>query len=810
MRLRIPFLSTHEPFFCMKHTLSFFLLILALIALPLRAADVSDTSLWEYHLSYHNATQTISVGNVTYALFNGNLLSYDAEDESVTTYDKLTPGLSDKDITYMGYSAERECLVLLYENRNIDLLYEDGTVVNLPQMKNFAEYDITPQNLTVHEGWATVATAEGVILIDLERQEIRAYYRIGESVSAAIVLDGTVFAALSDRVICGAITENLYDLSQWQTYQSGVTATQFVGLDNSAYVIVPFVQGVTNGYSGLCYIAAPNDDGIRPLFRLTDAVYESGTANAGRITFAGSAYLMDFDAAQPTQSLFFIYTGLMPPSVSRTSNGTYYFALEDDGLKTYTVNTDQSAIAETGEVVGNFGPRQDLDYSLRFVDGTLYVSGGEPSYSDSRTTGFFGRYRNGTWDDMDQDAAEAAVLAAVGIQDRYVNMQAAAVDPYDADHVFSTSYGVGLFEYQDGTFKTLYNLNNSPLESAVAGNNRYIRLGSSAFDTSGNLWIAQNYADSAFVVLQHDGTWQKVAVPNLADAQMMDKVLFDSRGYIWVNLSENTSRNSGGLLGFDYSGTIANATDDKARVRSSASNEDGTTCSIDEVKDVVEDRNGQIWFGCTEGVFAVTDIDSWFTNSFSVYQPKVPRNDGTDYADYLLTGITVNAIAVDGGNRKWLGTLGSGLYLVSEDGSEVLEQYTTDNSPILSDNIKSLCLDTTTGLLYIGTDLGLCTYRTGVTEPEESLSENAVKVYPNPVRPEYSGRITITGLTDGAEVKILSTGSQLVARGNATGGSFLWDGCSSASGKRVAPGVYYILVATADGKESVAAKIVII
>lgn len=794
----------------MRSSLSSLLFALTLATLPLRATDVTDASLWQYHLSYHNATQTLSVGNVTYALFNGNLLSYNAEDESVTTYDKLTSGLSDKDITHMGYSAPQKCLVLLYENRNIDLLYEDGMVVNLPQMKNFAEYDIAPQNLTVHQGWATVSTAEGVVLIDLERQEIRAYYRIGQNVSAAIVLDGTLFAALDDRVISGSITGNLYDISQWQTYQSGMTATQFVGLDNSAYAMVPFVQGVTNGYSGLCHIAAPDEAGTRRLTRVTDAVYETGTVNAGRVTFAGSAYLMDFDAAQPTQSLFFIPTEKKPASVSRTADGTYYFALADEGLRACTVNAEQTAVAETGEVVGNFGPRQDLAYSLRLSDGTLYVSGGEPSYLDRRTTGFFGRYRNGTWDDMDQAAAEAAVLAAVGMQDRYVNMQAAAVDPLDAAHVFSTSYGVGLFEYQDGKFQTLYNLSNSPLVSAVEGNNRYIRLGSSAFDTEGNLWINQNYGDSALVVLRHGGTWQKVAVPNLEDARMMDKILFDSRGYIWINLRENTLHGSGGLVGFDYGGTVATTSDDQARVRSSAANEDGTTCTIDEVKDVVEDRNGQIWFGCTQGVFAVTDVESWFTNSFSVYQPKVPRNDGTNYADYLLTGITVNAIAVDGGNRKWIGTIGSGLYLVSEDGSEVIAQYTTENSPILSDNIKSLCLDNATGLLYIGTDLGLCTYLTGVTDPEPALSESAVKVYPNPVRPEYSGRITVSGLTDGAEVKILSTGSQLVARGNATGGSFLWDGRSSASGRRVAPGVYYILVATADGKESVAAKIVVI
>ena len=188
----------------------------------------------------------------------------------------------------------------------------------------------------------------------------------------------------------------------------------------------------------------------------------------------------------------------------------------------------------------------------------------------------------------------------------------------------------------------------------------------------------------------------------------------------------------------------------------------------------------------------------------------MPRNDGTNYADYLLTGIDVTALVVDQGNRKWLGTFGSGVYLASPDGSEVLEHFTADNSPLLSDNIYSLAIHPETGELMIGTDVGLCSYRTNITPVQPELVEDNVKVYPNPVRPAYSGNVTITGLTEEAEVKIVSAGSQLVARGTAVGGSFVWDVRSQTTGQRVAPGVYFILVANADGSESVAANVVVI
>lgn len=154
--------------------------------------------------------------------------------------------------------------------------------------------------------------------------------------------------------------------------------------------------------------------------------------------------------------------------------------------------------------------------------------------------------------------------------------------------------------------------------------------------------------------------------------------------------------------------------------------------------------------------------------------------------------------------------MGSGVYLVNPDGSEVLAHYTEANSPLLSDEINSMAINEETGELFIASNAGICSFRTNVTSSHETLAESNVKIFPNPVRPEYSGNVTIAGLTEGAEVKILSTGSQLVARGNAVGGSFVWDVCQTTTGRRVAPGVYYVMVATHDGKKSVAGKIVVI
>lgn len=247
-----------------------------------------------------------------------------------------------------------------------------------------------------------------------------------------------------------------------------------------------------------------------------------------------------------------------------------------------------------------------------------------------------------------------------------------------------------------------------------------------------------------------------------------------------------------------------------AKYRYSAFNQDGKTCDFSEgVFDILRDRDGSIWMGTAAGLYVVEDPSEWFGNNFNVTQIKVPRNDGTNYADYLLDGVAVSALALDGAGRKWIGTASNGLYLVSQDGTEILHHFEAATSPLLSDCIYDLAINPATGEVMIATDAGLCAYQGDATEPSASLDADRVKVYPNPVRPEYHGRIVVSGLTDGADVKVTTASGVVVAGGVSNGGTFVWDGCNT-NGRRVATGVYYIMVSTADGKKGIATKVVVI
>ena len=216
-----------------------------------------------------------------------------------------------------------------------------------------------------------------------------------------------------------------------------------------------------------------------------------------------------------------------------------------------------------------------------------------------------------------------------------------------------------------------------------------------------------------------------------------------------------------------------------------------------------------MWFGNGAGLFMTATPANVFDANFTLTQIKVPRNDGSNLADYLLNGVQVKCITIDGGNRKWIGTSGNGVYLISADGMEQLEHFTTDNSPLISDGIYDIAIDGKTGEVFIATDAGLVSFHGDATDPAASLDENNVKVYPNPVRPEYNGNITITGLAYNTNVKIVNASGRLVNEGTSVGGEYHWNGCL-ASGQRCASGIYYVLAADEGGNNGVAAKFLMV
>ena len=391
----------------------------------------------------------------------------------------------------------------------------------------------------------------------------------------------------------------------------------------------------------------------------------------------------------------------------------------------------------------------------------------------------------------------------------YEDIASLDVDPKNTQHIFIGGR-VGLYEFKDGKFVKEYNYDNSLLESTAAINHPskdYTFVQSVIYDQLGNLWwLNSGSPNGSLFEISGDGKWinhHKQEFMNTASRAYdnMVNAMFDSRGLLWFC---NNRFVEPALLCYQPS-------TDEAVAYKSFVNQDGTTIeNIYGVTCVAEDKDNNIWVGTDQGPLMISKENIGKSAGEMVFtQIKVPRNDGTDYADYLLAGISVNSIKVDNDGNKWIGTNGNGVYVISGDNMTEIHHFTSENSKLLSDIIGSIDINEQTGEVFIGTDKGLCSYMSGITHTITTMNKDEVYAFPNPVTPEYRGLITITGLTPNADVKIMTSSGKLVIEGKSNGRFFTWDGTDS-SGNRVASGIYMVATATNDGHKGVVCKIAII
>jgi len=374
-----------------------------------------------------------------------------------------------------------------------------------------------------------------------------------------------------------------------------------------------------------------------------------------------------------------------------------------------------------------------------------------------------------------------------------------AVDPTNPNHVYAGSWINGLFEFRDNELVNFYNETNSPIQ--IIPGTDLIRVGGLDFDEDNNLWITCSDNQMPVLVKMADGTWHELNYTSAMNADNVGEILVASNGYKWVLLPRG-----GGLFVFDDKGTPENINDDDYR-KLSIYDEYGEVIS-NEVFSIAEDKNGSIWVGTNVGVVVYYNPEDVFTQSFFYGQQiKIPRNDGTNDADLLLGAETVTAISVDGANNKWFGTRSGGVFMTSSDGTEQMHHFNVDNSPILSNNIYCMDIVPETGEVFIGTEQGLISYRGESTEGDDDY--NQVYAFPNPVKPDYEGPITIHGLVAGSYVKITDISGNLVFEMRSQGGQAIWQGVDF-DGNRVHTGVYLVFASNEDGSKKTVTKILFV
>ena len=383
-----------------------------------------------------------------------------------------------------------------------------------------------------------------------------------------------------------------------------------------------------------------------------------------------------------------------------------------------------------------------------------------------------------------------------------------AQDPNDKDHYFVTSYGSGMLEMYGEDVIKLYTPSNSALVSAAPNApNRYTRTDGAMFDDKGYLWVLNTEVENNILIMDAQGN--KLATYSLYSNSVRvplytpGEIIVDRRNPQWKWIPQ--CRYNTGLLLLQDNGTPINPKDDKVTYHNEWFDQNGKPVIPEFIYSMAQDHDNTVWVGTNAGLFLIpATID--FTTSNRCERVIISRNDGTQLGDYLLDNEQINHIVVDGANRKWIATATSGVFLLSPNGEETIEHFTTENSPLSSNNVLSIAILESTGEVFFGTSQGLVSYMSDAIEPAKNFSD--IYAYPNPVHPNYHGVVTIRGLMANTEVRIVDASGNLVTSIQGNGGEAVWD-MTNAQGSRVASGIYTALCNTQDGAAHSTVKIMV-
>lgn len=462
-------------------------------------------------------------------------------------------------------------------------------------------------------------------------------------------------------------------------------------------------------------------------------------------------------------------------------------------------NSSYEQYIETVKTLNPGGPKYNYFDYMKFVNNKLYTCGGKHlDYTLAQRPGTIQIWNGTEWTFCQDELDEIT-----GYQ--YKDITCVDVDPKDPNRLFASSSHSGLYEFYNEKLVNFYNADNSIL-FPVAGNKNMLLTDGVIFDKEGNLWIISGWSETMLVKLTTNNQWinyydkhqllQDNRSPNLGN---LLKPMIDSRNLLWF---VNSYWEYPAIICYDIN-------NDAVKIFNQFKNQDGIIYNIGHVYGIKEDMEGNIWVATNLGPF-ILESDEIEKDNYTFIQIKVPRNDGTDYADYLLSNISIYDITIDDANRKWFSTESNGVYLISADNLQQLQHFTNDNSKLLSNTVYTSAINPNTGEVFFATENGLCSYMSDATKANSEMTKDNVYAYPNPVDfSNYSGLITITGLTFNADIKITNAAGFLIAEGRSNGGTFTWDG-RDKKGNRVGSGVYMVTTATNSGQKGTVCKIAII
>lgn len=735
---------------------------------------------WREHLPYANAIDVTASSNKIYTATQYSIYSVDLTTNEVQRISKVS-GLSETGVSTIKYNSFNDHLTVAYTNSNIDIIDAKG-IHNIPDIKRKTiSGDKSIYNIYPTATYDYLSTGIGIILLDPQRLEIKDTWLIGNNgafvkTNMVVIDNGYYYAAteqgLKRTPVAGS---NPADFQQWQLVSGSnnlpVGATKgIISVQNKLFALVHDSVYIQNGTNWSLLYA----DGLT----INNISTSDNKIVLAQSQSSGNSKVTVLNPDGSTARVIQQPNVISAPQNAIIVNNSYWVADFLKGLSHWT-----------GASYEVYQPNSPANFALGEITITgsnLYASAGtvNDSWNYQYNPNGILASNNGFWTQISQyqDHRLDSVLDIITV----------AVDPRDAS-VWTGSFGGGLVHIKDNNQLTIYK-QNSPI-SATVGDPTSYRVAGLAFDAENNLWVSNFGATQQLLVLKADGSWRSFRSPYFLNENAVSQIVIDDANQKWI-----VSPLGNGLLVYNHGSSIDNTADDHWRLyKTGAGN--GNLPSND-VRAIAKDKSGYLWVGTADGIGVIQCAEAAINGCDAL----LPVAQQSGFANYLFKGETVQTIAVDGADRKWIGTR-NGVWLISADGDKVIEHFTESNSPLLSNDVRHIAIDASTGEVYFGTVQGIISFRGTATEGGET--HEAVTIYPNPVPPGFGGTIGIKGLAANSYVKITELNGRLVYQTKALGGQAVWNG-RDYTGRKIASGIYLVLVTDEGRQEQVAGRIVFI
>ena len=755
---------------------------------------------WETYFSYNSTTSIAEGVNEIYFASYNSIFSYNIFNSQIEKFDTLNE-LSGDEISAFYHSENNNIIAIGYSSGFLQIInLNSNSIINIYDILNKPTIPADRKKINhfyQNEDDLLISTGYGISVYDINAFEFGDTYYIGDfasmlNISSTIVDENYIYASSPDLGIYRANLEsNLIDFNSWQAIYTGNIYELLINENNILF------------YDDFNLMSIKNEE-IITLSTLQNEIKNVSINDSKIIIISEDNCIIYNNDLSQILNLFESETYMTIFNDGIIKNNKTYIATDEKGVLVIENSNNSFSFLKPD------GPLENNIFSVETLNNHTWVSFG--SYSE-----YFNPYplKYSGVSSYDENLESWFNITKDSIPNQAVNLNNISINPFDNNNIFISSFHGGLIEMDNFNFTELYDNNNSGLETLLTSDSEYesIRISDIEFDENGDLWVLNSRVDNPLKSFSLDNnSWNSYDFTEIINDGFQDELGFndieiDDYGNKWIASLRS------GLIGFNNdSGNI--------RLRKVFS-QDQSDMPSSYVKSIAVDNNNHLWIGTVQGLRVLYNTSNFFDASVVTTQKIVILEDGIPRE--LLEQQYITDIEVDGANNKWVGTIGSGVFYFSPNGQQTIYHFTKENSPLPSNNINDISVNSVNGKVYFATDRGLVSFNTGSSSSSENFS-NAF-VYPNPVRPEFNtqlDKIKIKGLTENVNIKITDIAGNLVAEAQSNinsryrnfnleidGGTAFWNG-KNLRNQNVASGVYILMLSDLESYETKILKLMII